>query len=119
MPRAWQGYPEEIKELPDYDPNFFQRGLMIDKERGNVIKMDRHSYVKVAYHVCECVCVEVACQGGGVWLQDGQAHTPVTEINGARAHTHTHTYTGTYPGDRDQRRALARAHTHTHRHIPR
>ena len=49
-PRAWQGYPEEIKELPDYDPNFFQRGLMIDKERGNVIKMDRHSYVKVAYH---------------------------------------------------------------------
>ena len=50
VPRAWQGYPEEIKELPDYDPNFFQRGLMIDKERGNVIKMDRHSYVKVAYH---------------------------------------------------------------------
>lgn len=43
-------YPEEIRDLPDYDPNFFQRGLMIDKERGNIIKMDRHSYVKVAYH---------------------------------------------------------------------
>jgi HAD superfamily 5'-nucleotidase-like hydrolase len=46
----FMGYPEEIKALPDYDPNFFQRGLMIDKDRGNVIKMDRHSYVKVAYH---------------------------------------------------------------------
>jgi len=46
----FMGYPDEIKDLPDYDPNFFQRGLMIDKERGNIIKMDRHSYVKIAYH---------------------------------------------------------------------
>jgi len=44
------GYPEEILALPDYDPNKYQRGLIIDKERGNVIKMDRHSYVKVAFH---------------------------------------------------------------------
>ena len=47
---GFMDYPEEIKQLPDYDPNFFQRGLMIDKMRGNIIKMDRHSYVKVAYH---------------------------------------------------------------------
>jgi len=43
-------YPAEIRDLPGYDPNFFQRGLMIDKELGNIIKLDRHSYVKVAYH---------------------------------------------------------------------
>jgi len=44
------GYPEEILRLPEYDPNMFQRGLIIDKERGNIIKMDRHHYVKVAFH---------------------------------------------------------------------
>jgi hypothetical protein len=31
----FMGYPAEIRGLPDYDPNFFQRGLMIDKARGN------------------------------------------------------------------------------------
>ncbi|EKX41962.1 hypothetical protein GUITHDRAFT_112094 [Guillardia theta CCMP2712] len=44
------GYPEEILSLPEYDPSMFQRGLIIDKERGNIIKMDRHHYVKVAFH---------------------------------------------------------------------
>jgi len=43
-------YPAEILDLPDYDPTVYQRGLMIDKHRGNVIKMDRHMYVKVAFH---------------------------------------------------------------------
>lgn len=46
----FMGYPAQILSLPDYDPNFFQRGLIIDKQRGNVIKMDRHMYVKIAYH---------------------------------------------------------------------
>ncbi len=46
----FMGYPDEITSLPDYDPNFFQRGLIIDKQRGNVIKIDRHMYVKLAYH---------------------------------------------------------------------
>jgi hypothetical protein len=26
------------------------RGLIIDKKRGNVLKMDRHKYVKLAFH---------------------------------------------------------------------
>ena len=26
------------------------RGLTIDKQRGNVLKIDRHKYVKIAYH---------------------------------------------------------------------
>ena len=46
----FMGYPAQILSLPDYDPNFFQRGLIIDKQRGNIIKMDRHMYVKIAYH---------------------------------------------------------------------
>jgi hypothetical protein len=29
-----------------YDGTSFRRGLVIDKERGNVIKMDRHKYVR-------------------------------------------------------------------------
>ena len=26
------------------------RGLVIDKQRGNVLKIDRHKYVKLAFH---------------------------------------------------------------------
>ncbi len=40
------------KEVLDfqYDSTYFRRGLVIDKERGNVIKMDRHKYVRQVYH---------------------------------------------------------------------
>eukprot|EP00276_Gloeochaete_wittrockiana_P016238 CAMPEP_0184347056 /NCGR_PEP_ID=MMETSP1089-20130417/15213_1 /TAXON_ID=38269 ORGANISM="Gloeochaete wittrockiana, Strain SAG46.84" /NCGR_SAMPLE_ID=MMETSP1089 /ASSEMBLY_ACC=CAM_ASM_000445 /LENGTH=596 /DNA_ID=CAMNT_0026677971 /DNA_START=250 /DNA_END=2040 /DNA_ORIENTATION=+ len=43
------GYPEEISQW-EFDPNYVIRGLVIDKARGNLLKMDRHKYVKVAYH---------------------------------------------------------------------
>ena len=43
------GYPEAVCDF-EYDPNAYQRGLVLDKKRGNVLKMDRHKYVKVAYH---------------------------------------------------------------------
>ena len=43
------GYPEEIEEF-EFMPGAYQRGLVIDKRRGNLIKLDRHKYAKVAYH---------------------------------------------------------------------
>jgi 5'-nucleotidase len=43
------GYPPAIKTLP-YDPQWAIRGLMVDRELGNVFKMDRHSYVGRCYH---------------------------------------------------------------------
>lgn len=43
------GYPEEILKWK-FDPNHMLRGLAIDKQRGNIFKMDRHRYIKVAYH---------------------------------------------------------------------
>jgi HAD superfamily 5'-nucleotidase-like hydrolase len=43
------GYPEELLNLK-YDHSFFIRGLVVDKERGNILKLDRHKYVKVALH---------------------------------------------------------------------
>ena len=43
------GYPEEIESFT-YDADKYQRGLMIDKRRGNLVKLDRHKYAKVAYH---------------------------------------------------------------------
>lgn len=43
------GYPEEILKWT-FDWNYMIRGLVIDKTRGNVLKIDRHRYVKVAYH---------------------------------------------------------------------
>jgi 5'-nucleotidase len=46
---AKRGYPEEVLHL-SYDPAWAIRGLMVDKVRGNVFKMDRHSHVGRGYH---------------------------------------------------------------------
>src|SRR5678815_3551810 len=43
------GYPEAIRALP-YDPRWAIRGLMVDRQLGNVFKMDRHAYVGRCYH---------------------------------------------------------------------
>lgn len=43
------GYPQELLDVK-YDHSFFIRGLVVDKEKGNIIKLDRHKYVKQALH---------------------------------------------------------------------
>ncbi|KAJ8772609.1 hypothetical protein K2173_027786 [Erythroxylum novogranatense] len=43
------GYPRELLEW-SFDWKYMVRGLVLDKKRGNILKMDRHKYVKVAYH---------------------------------------------------------------------
>ncbi|CAM9246277.1 unnamed protein product, partial [Hapterophycus canaliculatus] len=43
------GYPQMVDAF-EYDPELFSRGLVIDLERGNIIKMDRHKYIRVAFH---------------------------------------------------------------------
>ncbi|MBS1122370.1 MAG: superfamily, partial [Deltaproteobacteria bacterium] len=43
------GYPEEIRSL-HYDPRWAIRGVMVDRQLGNVFKLDRHSYVGRCYH---------------------------------------------------------------------
>ncbi|KAK7321757.1 hypothetical protein VNO77_32672 [Canavalia gladiata] len=42
-------YPNELLSW-SFDWNYMVRGLVLDKKRGNILKMDRHKYVKVAYH---------------------------------------------------------------------
>ncbi|XP_042493669.1 5'-nucleotidase domain-containing protein 4-like isoform X2 [Macadamia integrifolia] len=42
-------YPEELRAW-SFDCKYMIRGLVLDKKRGNILKMDRHKYVKVAYH---------------------------------------------------------------------
>jgi 5'-nucleotidase len=42
------GYPPAIAQA-DYRPDFQQRGLLIDKLEGSVIKMNRHRYVGAAF----------------------------------------------------------------------
>ncbi len=44
-----RGYPEALREAR-YDPAFGIRGLVVDKQRGNILKMDQFSYVAHAYH---------------------------------------------------------------------
>ena len=43
------GYPEELQRL-EFKPSFAIRGLLVDRERGNLLKADAHKYVKAAYH---------------------------------------------------------------------
>ncbi|XP_048331009.1 uncharacterized protein LOC107420251 isoform X1 [Ziziphus jujuba] len=43
------GYPSELLGW-SFDWKYMVRGLVLDKKRGNILKMDRHKYVKVAYH---------------------------------------------------------------------
>ncbi len=43
------GYPEEIRHLP-YEPQWAIRGLMVDRQLGNVFKADRHSHVGRCFH---------------------------------------------------------------------
>ncbi|XP_027330029.1 5'-nucleotidase domain-containing protein 4-like isoform X2 [Abrus precatorius] len=42
-------YPSELLNW-SFNSNYMVRGLVLDKKRGNILKMDRHKYVKVAYH---------------------------------------------------------------------
>lgn len=44
-----RGYPRYLAELA-FDTRFPIRGLLVDKERGNVLKLDRHKYVTKGYH---------------------------------------------------------------------
>lgn len=51
------GYPPCLFDL-EFDYSFMMRGLIVDKKRGNVIKIDRHKYVKIAYHGFRCLSSE-------------------------------------------------------------
>lgn len=44
-----KGYPDEIRSLK-FDPEFIIRGLVIDSETGNVLKINQYGYVKRASH---------------------------------------------------------------------
>ena len=44
-----KGYPSEILDL-QYDPEFVIRGLVVDKKRGNCLKMDYFNYVTRGVH---------------------------------------------------------------------
>lgn len=43
------GYPKSLYDLT-FDYTYMARGLVIDKEKGNILKVDRHKYVKLAHH---------------------------------------------------------------------
>jgi HAD superfamily 5'-nucleotidase-like hydrolase len=46
---ASKQYPKEILDLK-YDPTFVIRGLVVDKKRGNLLKMDYFNYVSRGHH---------------------------------------------------------------------
>ncbi len=43
------GYPEKILDLP-FDFNSVIRGLVIDSQRGNILKVSRHGAIRVSHH---------------------------------------------------------------------
>jgi len=44
-----KGYPEEILGYP-FDFHFAIRGLVVDRRKGNLLKLNRHSAIRAAYH---------------------------------------------------------------------
>ena len=44
-----KGYPSSLLRT-EYDPKFPVRGLILDKRKGNIFKMDGHQHVQRAYH---------------------------------------------------------------------
>ncbi len=44
-----KSYPEEVKNL-EFDYNATIRGLVIDKKRGNLLKLNRHSAIRASFH---------------------------------------------------------------------
>jgi 5'-nucleotidase len=46
---AARGYPDYLRKLK-YDHEFVIRGLVVDKDLGNIFKMDRHNHVGRCYH---------------------------------------------------------------------
>ncbi|BDG06708.1 HAD-IG family 5'-nucleotidase [Anaeromyxobacter oryzae] len=54
----FMGYPPSIGGL-QYDPEFVIRGVVVDKQYGNIFKMDRHNHVGRAYHGRRQVPVEM------------------------------------------------------------
>ncbi|GIW70855.1 MAG: haloacid dehalogenase [Planctomycetota bacterium] len=46
---ASRGYPPEIRQIR-YEPERVIRGLVVDKHRGNIFKMDRYGHVGRAWH---------------------------------------------------------------------
>ncbi len=44
-----RGYPEAVRDLA-YDARFVIRGLTVDKQLGNILKLDRHNHVGRVYH---------------------------------------------------------------------
>jgi len=44
-----RGYPADIGAIR-YEPSFVMRGLVIDKEHGNILKVDRYNHVGRCYH---------------------------------------------------------------------
>ena len=53
------GYPSEVLDF-NYSPERWIRGLIIDIKRGNFLKIDKHKYVRVAYHGLEKMSSEVS-----------------------------------------------------------
>lgn len=44
-----KGYPESVRNLP-FTYNAAIRGLVIDRARGNILKLNRHSAIRASYH---------------------------------------------------------------------
>ncbi len=44
-----KGYPEALRSLP-FDYKFAIRGLVIDRDRGNLLKLNRYTAIRASYH---------------------------------------------------------------------
>lgn len=45
-----QGYPSDILPVLQYEEGLCRRGCLIDKKKGNLLKLDQYRYVRIAQH---------------------------------------------------------------------
>lgn len=70
-----RGYPQDVLSLP-YDGGFVIRGLVVDKARGNILKLNNHSVVGRVFHGRQPMTAEK--------LREVYRNTPVRLSNASR-----------------------------------
>ncbi|AES99585.2 cytosolic purine 5'-nucleotidase [Medicago truncatula] len=68
-------YPVELLNW-SFNPSYMVRGLVLDKKRGNILKMDCHKYVKIAYHGFEELSKDRKVEAYGKFLVSNSFDEP-------------------------------------------
>jgi HAD superfamily 5'-nucleotidase-like hydrolase len=76
------GYPEAIRALP-FDYDLAIRGLVLDKKKGNLLKVSRHGAIRAAYHGVQAMDFNLQKKTYGSTYIDLREHTRYSSVDTA------------------------------------